>query len=144
VKNNVIGNKVYIFNESGKFRLPHKKVKNIINLVLKDNKIDNASVNVIYCNDLQIHKINKDFLNHDYPTDIITFPIDDDPLIYEMYISIDTAINNAEYYNVSLSDEILRLAAHGSLHIIGYNDISDAERAIMQSKEDYYLHQIMV
>ncbi|HRP02862.1 MAG TPA: rRNA maturation RNase YbeY [Candidatus Kapabacteria bacterium] len=139
----VLSNKVIIFNESDKNRLPQKKVNNIIKLVLDDNNINNATINVIYCDDNYIHKINVEYLKHDYPTDIITFTIEDEPLLCELYISIDTAQKNADFYKVTLSNELLRLAAHGALHIVGYNDSDDISRDIMKSKEDYYLQKIV-
>lgn len=143
MKNNVINNKINIYNESTNKRLPIKKVKEIINLVFSDYKVNDATINLIYCNDEYIQKINKEYLNHDYATDIITFTIDEEPYLCEIYISTETAQNNADEYNVSLKNEILRLAAHGALHIVGYDDNTEQLRKDMRTKEDYYLQKIL-
>jgi len=141
--NNVNSNKINIFNESGKSKLPIKRAKEIINLILKDYKILDSTINMIYCDDSFIHKINKEYLNHDYETDIITFTIDEEPFLSEMYISAETAQKNAYEYKVSLNNELLRLAAHGALHIVGLDDNTEELRKNMKSKEDYYLQKIL-
>lgn len=143
MENNVNNNRINIFNESGKSKLPIKKAKEIINLILDDNKISNSTINMIYCDDAYIHKINKEYLNHDYETDIITFTIDEEPFLCEMYISAETAQKNANEYKVSLNNELLRLAAHGALHIVGLDDNTEELRNNMKSKEDYYLQKIL-
>lgn len=143
MKNNVINNKINIYNESTNKRLPIKKVKEIINLVFSDYKVNDSTVNLVYCNDDYIQEINVEYLNHDYATDIITFTIDEDPYLCEIYISTETAQNNADEYNVSLKNEILRLAAHGALHIVGYDDNNEQLRKDMRTKEDYYLQKIL-
>ena len=135
--------RINIYNESSKSRLPIKKAKEIINLVIEDNNISNSTVNLIYCDDEYIHKINKEYLNHDYPTDIITFTIEKDPYLCEIYISVETAQKNANDYNVSLNNELLRLVSHGALHIVGFDDNTEKLRNIMKNKEDYYLHKIL-
>jgi len=142
VKINVLSNNINIYNESGRKRLPLKKAREIINLILEDNKISNSTINLIYCDDEYIHSINKLYLNHDYPTDIITFTIENDPYLCEMYISADTALNNSKEYNVTLNNELLRLAAHGALHIVGFDDNDELTRNNMKTKEDYYLQKI--
>ncbi|MBK7986366.1 MAG: rRNA maturation RNase YbeY [Ignavibacteria bacterium] len=83
--------------------------------------------------------MNRKFLQHDYPTDVITFPLEDNPLEGEIYISIDTAIEQARDYNVSVAQELMRLAAHGTLHLIGYDDSTDEERARMSELETLYI-----
>lgn len=143
MENIVISNKINIYNESGKSRLPKKKAKEIINLILEDNKISNSTINMIYCDDTYIHRINWEYLSHDYPTDIITFTIEDEPYLCEMYISADTAQNNAKEYQVSLNNELLRLAAHGALHIAGFDDNTEELRNKMKLKEDFYLRKIL-
>ena len=73
-------------------------------------------------------------------TDVITFPIDEEPPIYgEIYISIDTARRQAEEYGVSLRNELCRLAVHGALHLAGYDDATPKQREKMHNLENQYI-----
>lgn len=86
-------------------------------------------------------EINKKFLNHHTFTDIITFPTSTQSNIIsgEIFISIDRINENLKFYNTSLNNELSRVAVHGLLHLIGYNDHSEPEKILMRKKEDYYL-----
>jgi probable rRNA maturation factor len=130
---------IHIFNDTHRTPIPRKKMQHVIENVLRGEKAKEASVSVVIVDDARIHAMNKEFLQHDYPTDIITFPLDDDTIDGEMYISIDTAERQAEEYNVSLTNELMRLAAHGTLHLVGYDDASTEERAQMSLLEDKYI-----
>jgi rRNA maturation RNase YbeY len=103
--------------------------------------IKSASVSVILVDDPTIHAMNKEFLQHDYPTDIITFPLEEDTIDGELYISLDTAARQAAEYGVSFTNELMRLAVHGTLHLVGYDDATDEERKEMSRLEDRYIQQ---
>jgi probable rRNA maturation factor len=105
--------------------------------------VESASVSVVIVDDERIHAMNNEFLQHDYPTDIITFPMDDAAVDGEMYISIETAQRQAKEYGVSLTNELMRLAAHGTLHLVGYDDATDSQRAIMSYLEDTYMNEAL-
>lgn len=96
----------------------------------------------ICCNDEQILDINRKYLQHDYYTDIITFPNSVNPRVLngEIYISLESVQSNAKNLKINLEQELLRVIIHGLLHLIGYNDTSPLEKSVMRSKEDYYLH----
>lgn len=137
---------IYIFNDTEKQRIPRTKMRRVIENVLRGEKwrkkpIESATVNVILVDDAKIHAMNNEFLRHDYPTDIITFPLEEDCIDGELYISLDTAAKQAEDYGVSLTNELMRLAAHGTLHLVGYDDATEAERKQMSRLEDYYIQQ---
>lgn len=91
----------------------------------------------IFCDDAEILRVNREFLNHDYYTDIITF---DDcigtMLRGDMYISLDTVATNAEGLGVEYERELLRVIIHGVLHLCGINDKGPGEREIMEQHED--------
>ena len=105
------------------------------NCIIKD-------IHFVFCDDEKILEINKQFLNHDYYTDIITFPYSQqkDSLKAEIYISIDTVSSNAETYDESFDSELKRVIAHGLLHMIGYNDKTEDDEKIMREKEDQCLN----
>lgn len=97
-------------------------------------------INYIFCSDEYLKDINIKYLNHDYYTDIITFPYKEGDFIQsDIYISIDRVTDNAREYDVSLDKELQRVMVHGLLHLIGYNDVSDDEVAVMREKEDQYI-----
>ena len=113
----------------------HRAIRN----VLQGEKVLEAAVSVVLVDDERIHAMNKEFLQHDYPTDIITFPLEDGAVDGEMYISITTAVRQAAEYGVSLTNELMRLAAHGTLHLVGYDDGKPEERKQMSALEDKYI-----
>jgi rRNA maturation RNase YbeY len=91
-----------------------------------------------FINSEEIHRINKEYLNHNYTTDIITFNYSGNHLKLdgEIYISINDAKNFARKYKVSLSKELTRLIIHGILHLKGYDDIKKVDRQKMKSREN--------
>lgn len=127
--------------------LPFKILKpNIVkNWVLKtfenecvNKKID---VNIIFCTDDELLEINQNYLNHDFYTDIITFPIEEDEVLLEaeLYISIDRVKENANTLNVTFELELNRVIIHGILHLCGYNDSTEIEKKTIREKESHYL-----
>jgi rRNA maturation RNase YbeY len=130
---------INVFNVSSFKYLPKKRIFEAVNSVFEANKIKEGNLNLIICSDEFIHDLNKKYLEHDYPTDVITFIIEDEPLDAEIYISADTALKQSVEYNVTLRNEILRLAIHGSLHIAGFEDNTDEERKMMGLEEDKFL-----
>jgi probable rRNA maturation factor len=130
---------INIFNSSSARFLPKKKIITVLKNTFKSEKIKRAVISLIYLDDVEIQKLNKEFLNHDYPTDVLSFSLEEDLLEGEIYIGIDTARLQAEDYKVSLTNEIMRLAVHGALHIIGYNDSSPSEKEKMHILENKYI-----
>lgn len=103
-----------------------------------------GSLNFVFCNDQYLHKLNVDFLNHDTLTDIITFDNNLGKEVHgEIYISIDRVKENASDFKVSFKNEIHRVIIHGVLHLCGYKDKTESEKALMRNKEDYYLNKIL-
>ena len=99
-----------------------------------------VEINFIFCDDEYLHKINLEFLDHDTYTDIITFDYSvGDELISEIYISVERVKENAHDYSDCFEEELQRVLIHGVLHLCGYKDKGEEERAIMRKKENYYL-----
>ena len=86
-------------------------------------------------------QINKDYLVHDYYTDIISFPLKEDPIEGDIYISIDRVKENAQDFNVEFEEELKRVMIHGLLHFFGYDDHEEADIKTMREKEAFYLNQ---
>ena len=91
----------------------------------------------IFVDNKKIQELNKKFLSHDRPTDIITFPYDTKQGIEaEVFISLEMAKKNAKEYSQTLENELLRLISHGFLHLLGYTDATSDSRKIMSNKEN--------
>lgn len=99
-----------------------------------------GDINFIFTTNGKILEVNRQYLSHDYFTDIITFNYNDSRVIAgDIYISIDTVRTNASIYHVTFNDELYRVIIHGILHLVGYNDKSNAEQKEMTTAEDLYL-----
>lgn len=106
---------------------------------LEKQKLDH--IEYIFCSDEYLLEINKQYLQHDFYTDIVTFDLSEktDETIGEVYVSIDRIKDNAANLNQPLKNEILRVIFHGSLHLCGYKDKSEKDSKLMRSKEDFYI-----
>jgi rRNA maturation RNase YbeY len=112
----------------------------LIQVIFKENKKP-GELNFVFCSDDFLLEINKNFLQHDYYTDIITFPTSSRTEIIsgEIYISVDRIIDNAKKNCQKFEREFARVLLHGILHLIGYNDHTEEQISLMRTKEDYYL-----
>lgn len=116
-------------------------VKDFITRLFKKEKHTLSSITYVFCSDALLLQMNRDFLQHDYYTDIITFALSEkgEPVEAEIYISIDRVKDNAKALGLTYKEEILRVIFHGALHLCGYKDKKKSEIMIMRSKEDQYL-----
>lgn len=113
--------------------------KNIEKLSENENRTP-GDINYILCSDSYLLDINRQYLNHDYFTDVITFDYSEDNVISgDIFISVDTVSDNAKEYNVTFEKELERVMIHGVLHLVGYNDKSEDEVKEMRAKENQYL-----
>ncbi len=96
-----------------------------------------GELSYIFCNDDKILEVNRQFLQHDYYTDIITFDYDEDGVVSgDMYISVDTVQTNAEQYAPSFERELHRVIIHGVLHLCGLKDKSSEDEKKMRAAEE--------
>ena len=96
-----------------------------------------GNLNYIFCNDDRILEVNKEFLGHDYYTDIITFDYSEPGKVSgDMFISIETVETNSFKFHSSYDKELMRVIIHGVLHLCGINDKGPGERAVMEAAEE--------
>jgi rRNA maturation RNase YbeY len=131
--------RIYYDEISFRFKEWKKAMKIIQEVIAKEEKIS-GDLNFIITNDENLKEINIEFLEHDYYTDVISFNYNNGNLINgEIYISLDRVKENSQNYNVSLRNELLRVVVHGVLHLVGYDDSSEKERAEMRRMEDFWI-----
>ncbi|HMZ45227.1 MAG TPA: rRNA maturation RNase YbeY [Chitinophagaceae bacterium] len=135
--------KVYFNNADRNLVYKNKtNLKQFVATIFELEKIELETINYIFCSDEYLLKINQQFLNHHYYTDIITFCLSSpkQPIISEAYISIDRVKENAYEFNTSFNNEIRRVVFHGALHLCGYKDKSKKSIDLMREKETFYLN----
>jgi len=118
-----------------------KNLKKFLSFICVSEGFSVESLHIILCSDDYLLEINKQHLQHDFYTDIITFDLSDsnDIINGELYISVDRVIDNASQLNTKKVIELHRVIFHGCLHLCGYGDKTVEEITIMRQKEDYYL-----
>jgi probable rRNA maturation factor len=121
-------------------RIGQIKVKNWLTGVVRDEGMILKNLEIVFCSDEFLLGINKEFLSHDFYTDIVTFDYNEQKnVVGELYVSLDRVLDNALGLKVEFKVELLRVLVHGVLHLCGYHDKSDKEIKVMRAKEDCYL-----
>lgn len=116
-------------------------IQNIQELI-KEEKLFLGEISYIFCDDEYLLKVNQEYLDHDYYTDIITFDYREENTISgDLFISITRVADNAVELGFTFEEELFRVMAHGVLHICGYGDKTEEEEKVMRAKEDYYLEK---
>ena len=128
----------------------HDRLRTAIARVLTAERIDSAEISLALVDDSEIHRVNREFLGHDYPTDVISFRLNDEAapshpcpessdgaprLEGELIISTETALREAAAHGWSPADELLLYVVHGLLHLCGYDDLTDEARPVMRARE---------
>lgn len=133
-------NKVF-FHDECSFQLMHQKER--IKWILKCVKMEEKAVenlNFIFCSDEYLLEKNRQFLNHNTYTDVITFDYGKAQLISgDIFISVERVKENAENFKVHFENELDRVLIHGVLHLLGYKDKNNQEKIQMREKEEFYL-----
>ncbi|TQD40731.1 rRNA maturation RNase YbeY [Haloflavibacter putidus] len=128
---------INFFSENA-FRLTHaEKYRNWLEGVAKSEDFVTGELNYIFCDDAYLLTINKNYLNHDTYTDIISFDYVEGSLLNgDIFISTERIKENAQDFGVTFDEELRRVMAHGILHLMGYKDKSAPDKEIMRNKED--------
>jgi len=133
---------VAFYSEDIEFDLSKKQetTRWIINAI-NDYTIKFSDLSIIFCSDEHLLKINQEYLNHDYYTDIITFDHSDqeNQIEGDIFVSIERIKENSTLNNVSFESELHRVIIHGVLHLLGFNDKTSKEKAQMRNLENHYL-----
>lgn len=126
------------FSEDKEIPLVTKQTSSWLKKIAENHKKDILEINYIFCSDDYLLNVNKEYLNHDYYTDIITFDNSDDPekLESDIFISLDRVQDNATQLQKTFENELLRVMAHGLLHLCGFKDKSSADAERMREQED--------
>ena len=135
-------NKLQFFYQSPGALLNNRStLKAFINSIFKKEKKNLGFLNIIFCDDKRLRDINREYLDHDYFTDIVSFDLSPDPsrIEGEIYISIDRVRENAKIYHSTIKEELHRVIFHGVLHLCGYGDKTESQIKKMRVKEKQYL-----
>ena len=127
-----------------RFRNIKKHREWILNSLRSEKKIS-GDINIIFCSDQYLRKINRKFLQRENYTDVITFSNSDDKRIIsgDVFISVGRVKENSRQYYVSFTNELRRMIIHGILHLCGYDDKTKAEIRKMRRKEDIFLSRYL-
>jgi len=135
--------KIRFFYLDGSFYFPSRnRLKAFLLSLFRIEGVVIEKVNYIFCSDEYLLELNKTHLNHNTLTDILTFQYSaiGEPIISDIFISIDRLRDNSGIYHNSFKDELYRVVLHGALHLCGYKDKSKTEMAQMRAAEDKYLN----
>ena len=125
--------------------LDERKVTRWIRAVAADYGFSVGNINYIFCSDERELAVNREFLGHDYYTDVITFDYTTQSTLNgDIFISLDTVRSNAEMVGVPFADELLRIIIHGVLHLTGQGDKTPETKAQMTEKEEKALHKLRI
>lgn len=122
--------------------LPGKTIlKTLLSDLFRKEGRQLADLSIVFCSDEYLLELNRQFLQHDYYTDILTFLMSERgaPVEGELYISVDRVRDNARALRVPALQELRRVILHGALHLCGYKDKLKKDQALIRQKEDRYL-----
>ena len=129
----------FFFVNIDEITLPPNTENWLKELIISEDKKP-GEINYIFCDDDHLLQVNKDFLNHDYYTDVITFDyVKGKTISADIFVSLPRILDNSSTLSNAFDCELLRVLAHGVLHLCGYKNKTDEEISEMRQKEDYYL-----
>ena len=133
----------FYYEDVNKLPLEKIKLKNWITSTIKNEGMKPGDLSFIFCSDNYLLEINKEYLQHDYLTDIITFDYVENKIVSgDIFISIDRILDNAKEFGVMFEEELKRIIIHGVLHLLGYKDKEEIEKNEMTNMEDFYLSRL--
>ena len=135
---------VLIANQQSALPLDEPKLINAVRSVFEESQLQSASISLALVDDPTMHELNREYLDHDYPTDVLSFVLECDGthVVGQLIASVDTAVENAGQYGWTPTEELLLYVVHGSLHLVGYDDRQPEEREAMREAESAHLHKL--
>ncbi|GAB4001295.1 rRNA maturation RNase YbeY [Spirosoma daeguense] len=136
---------IRFFNEDVPYKLPQKlAVRQWLKQEAEREGYTIGELNYIFCSDEHVLQVNRDYLQHDYYTDIITFDQSEEEgkLEGDIFISVERVADNAAQLGHAPEQEMHRVLAHGMLHLCGYGDKTDEEAAQMRAKEEEWMSRL--
>ena len=132
---------VLITNEQSNYEIAADRIEQAVKQVVEEAGIVSGDVSVAVVDDQTIHELNIQYLNHDYPTDVLSFVLEyaEEHLEGEIVVSADTAVDLAKDYGWDWQNELLLYVIHGSLHLVGYDDKNPEAKVGMQEAERRHL-----
>lgn len=131
----------FFFEDIDKIEIEANLRNRLEDIILSEGKKP-GEINYIFCDDEYLLQVNREYLKHDYYTDVITFDyVKGKTISGDIFVSLPRIFDNAETLSKDFESEFFRVLAHGVLHLCGYKDKTDEEIAEMRSKEDYYLNK---
>ena len=131
----------FFFEDIDKIEIQPNLSNRLENIILSEGKKP-GEINYIFCDDEYLLQVNREYLKHDYYTDVITFDyVKGKTISGDIFVSLPRIFDNAQTLSEDFESEFFRVLAHGVLHLCGYKDKTDEEIAEMRSKEDYYLNK---
>ncbi len=130
-------------NNLVKFKLDKKSFSQVAKIVLKGENRQTESISLALVAGAEMKKLNKKFRSKNKPTDVLSFELNDELYLGEIIICPEVVADNAKKYGVSIKSEMLKVFAHGILHLCGYDhEKSKKEEEIMEAKQDKYLSKV--
>ena len=132
-----------ILNEQEDLAIEEDRIRLVCEKILADAAIVSGRIGIVIVDNDTIHSLNKDFLHHDYPTDVISFQVEPDLekgyLEGEVIVSAEMALERAPEFKWSVKEELILYIIHGLLHLVGYDDLTPLDREKIREKERFYL-----
>lgn len=132
---------ISISNSQSILRIDTTKIIQAVRALFESEGILSTDLSIAIVDDDVIHEMNRRFLDHDYATDVLSFPLheSDEHLEGEVVVSAEQAVARADEFHCTPADELLRYVIHGVLHLVGYRDKEPHEVSQMRAREDFYL-----
>lgn len=141
----ILGRMIEYAYEAGNELVDSKKYTKWLKKVVTEEGATVGAICYIFTSDEKVREINKEYLDHDYYTDIITFNYNSaDTISGDIFISVERVADNAKHYMVTYEEELRRVMIHGVLHLLGYNDATEQEKATMRRLEEEKLQMFHV
>jgi probable rRNA maturation factor len=134
---------IEIADEQPASAVDHARLKRAVREILTEAGVGSGEISIAIVGDRQMHELNRKYLQHDYPTDVLSFVLERDEqsgsLDGEIIVSADFAAREAARYGWTMDDELLLYVIHGCLHLVGYDDQTPEGRAAMREAETKHL-----